>query len=152
MGYFRTNHAPLNHTTRHETANSGTTVIIVGPNNRSPEAVGYLHDRNVRDINPLVRKKDLEMPVPASPICVPQSISVGKSAAGLSSFGLQLLEPSVHFRIGLRVSAFWIASRHGGGHQQHCHHHRSYDVGILQPGSHKSPLFKIQLFERDHAE
>ena len=151
-GSFPDYHAPLNHTTRHETANSGMAVLIVGPDNRSPEAVGSLHDRNIRNVNPLVSKKDLEMPVLASPICVPQSISVGKSAAGLPSFGFQLLEPFVHFRIDLRVFAFWIARRHGGGHEQQCHHHRSYGVGILQPGSHKSPPAQIQLFERDHAE
>ena len=80
-----------------------------GPNNGPPEAVGHLHDCNVWNVDPLVIKKDLEMSVLASPICVPQSVAVGKGAADLSSFGFQLFEPSVHFRIGLRVFSVWIA-------------------------------------------
>jgi len=100
---------PLNHSTRHKTANGGTSVLIVGPNNAPPEAVGHFHDGNVWNVDPLVIKKDLKMSVLASPIRVPQSVAVGKRTADLSSFGFQLFEPFAHIRIGLRVFSFWIA-------------------------------------------
>lgn len=78
----------LDHTARHKAANSGTPILVVGPNNRPPKTVGHLDDGGIRNVDPFVLQKDLEVSGLTSPIGIVQQVAVRKGAAGLSPIGL----------------------------------------------------------------
>lgn len=85
-------------------------VLIIWPNNSLSETVGRGDESRVRYINPFVRKEDLVVTAAASPVGIPQGIAIAQGAASLSPFGFWLLEPLVHFWIGLRIFPTGIAS------------------------------------------
>jgi len=76
---------------------------VVRPEYRSSIAIWGCDHGRVGNGDPLVVHEDLIVTITASPVTILQRVAVAESATQLAALGFQLLEPTMHFRVGLRV-------------------------------------------------